>query len=103
MSYAPLGEGNQLRSVPSASEDDLPPSSSASSLRLVSSSSSSLRRTNKNNTLSEPLTSHAGDDGGTNEDPYYVFREDLYRKLDILEESLAEYLRIIHQTVRDVL
>jgi hypothetical protein len=49
--------------------------------------------------LSEPLTS--GDGNGANvDDPFYVFRSDLYRKLDSLDESLAEYLRIVHQTVR---
>jgi hypothetical protein len=43
--------------------------------------------------LKEPLNvSH-------DDDPFYVFREDLYRKLDLVDEGLAEYLRIVHQTV----
>lgn len=44
-----------------------------------------------NPSLQEPLT---------DEDPFYVFREDLYRKLDLVEDGLTEYLRIVHQTVR---
>lgn len=46
--------------------------------------------------LHEPLTSSPQEDV---DDPFHVFREDLYRKLDLVEEGLTEYLRIIHQTV----
>ena len=45
--------------------------------------------------LKEPLT-----DVEVEDDPFYVFREDLYRKLDLVEDSLTEYLRVVHQTVR---
>ena len=51
-----------------------------------------------NSELSEPLTSLDG--GGGDGDPYFVFRADLKKKLDILDEQLAEYLRIVHETVR---
>jgi hypothetical protein len=33
-------------------------------------------------------------------DPFYVFRDDLYRQLSRVDETLAEYLRVVHQTVR---
>lgn len=42
--------------------------------------------------LAQPLTS--------SEDPFDVFRKDLMGKLDLVDESLAELLRIIHHTVR---
>lgn len=70
--------------------------------------------------LSEPLTaipksnnnnngtSHYTDDSTTtahqlpqlSADPFYVFRDDLYRQLSRVDETLAEYLRVVHQTVR---
>jgi len=34
-------------------------------------------------------------------DPFYVFRDDLEKKLECVDESLAEYLRIVHHTVRE--
>ena len=46
-----------------------------------------------NHELKEPLTASHDDD------PFYVFREDLYRKLDLVDDGLAEYLRLVHQTV----
>jgi hypothetical protein len=46
--------------------------------------------------LAEPLTAN----GQGSEDPFFVFRKDLYRKLEQVDEGLAEYLRIVHQTVR---
>eukprot|EP00529_Nitzschia_sp_RCC80_P041707 CAMPEP_0113475054 /NCGR_PEP_ID=MMETSP0014_2-20120614/18916_1 /TAXON_ID=2857 /ORGANISM="Nitzschia sp." /LENGTH=285 /DNA_ID=CAMNT_0000367949 /DNA_START=268 /DNA_END=1122 /DNA_ORIENTATION=- /assembly_acc=CAM_ASM_000159 len=49
-----------------------------------------------NSELSEPLTSLDG--GGGDGDPYFVFRADLKKKLDMLDEQLAEYLRIVHET-----
>lgn len=59
--------------------------------------------------LKEPLTGGVG--GGAmmmmtttnhyeSDDPFYVFREDLYRKLDLVDDGLAEFLRLVHQTVR---
>jgi len=86
MSYTPLDDLNRgkLRTVPSASEDE-----------EQSHRSSSRRDSGTRSALSEPLTSN----GQADEDPFYVFREDLYRKLEHVDESLAEYLRIVHQTV----
>lgn len=64
--------------------------------------------------LSEPLTTvsrsnnnnHFTDGGDTTHqlpqlsaDPFYVFRDDLYRQLSRVDETLAEYLRVVHQTV----
>lgn len=34
------------------------------------------------------------------EDPFYVLRNDLFTKLELVDESLAEFLRIVYQTVR---
>jgi hypothetical protein len=39
--------------------------------------------------LSEPLS-----------DPFYVLRDDLKRKIDHVDEALAEYLRVVFRTVR---
>ena len=36
-------------------------------------------------------------------DPFYVFRDDLYRQLSRVDETLAEYLRVVHQTVSKIL
>lgn len=55
--------------------------------------------------LSVPLTTdedHGARNGGRNQqagDPYYVFRDDLQRKLESVDDSLSEFLRIVHQTV----
>ena len=59
-----------------------------------------------NSDLSEPLTATSvtsvpvdeglGSDAG---DPYFVFRADLKRKLERVDECLAEYLRVINETV----
>lgn len=54
--------------------------------------------TSNRQALSEPLTN--GDQAHISSDPFYVFREDLYRQLERVDESLAEYLRVVHQTVR---
>mmetsp|Transcript_21821 Transcript_21821/g.35125 ORF Transcript_21821/g.35125 Transcript_21821/m.35125 type:complete len:308 (+) Transcript_21821:95-1018(+) len=56
--------------------------------------------------LSEPLTSAStsvvdeslGDDSSFSADPYFVFRSDLMKKLELVDESLTEYLRIVHET-----
>jgi hypothetical protein len=55
--------------------------------------------------LSEPLTTAGtssvvslGSEAG---DPYFVFRNDLQRKLELVDESLADFLRVVHETVRD--
>lgn len=63
--------------------------------RTTSKSRISFRKNPSNAELREPLTN----DVEAANDPFYVFREDLYRKLDIVDEGLAEYLRIVHQTV----
>uniref|UniRef100_A0A7S3P3R1 t-SNARE coiled-coil homology domain-containing protein n=1 Tax=Amphora coffeiformis TaxID=265554 RepID=A0A7S3P3R1_9STRA len=85
MSYTPLDDLNRgnLRTVPSASEDE-----------EQSHRSSSRRDNGTRSALAEPLTAN----GQASEDPFYVFREDLYRKLEHVDESLAEFLRIVHQT-----
>ena len=90
MSYAVLGDLSEgkLRSIPSASEDDMHRSPSTTMGH---------RDVERQSSLSEPLTAN-GD--AASEDPFYVFREDLYRKLEQVDEGLADYLRIIHQTVR---
>lgn len=41
--------------------------------------------------LSEPLTA--------NTDPFFVFRDDLERKLERMDESLAEYMRLVNRVV----
>lgn len=46
--------------------------------------------------LSEPLTA---DEEEHQNDPYYTFRADLMKKLEVVDECLAEFLRVVHQTV----
>ena len=72
----------------------------------VASSRRRFRDKSVNSELSEPLTSVANGDASINDesltgvgDPYFVFRSDLKRKLDSLDEHLAEYLRVVHETV----
>jgi len=70
----------------------------------------------KNSDLAEPVNTSLEDyidetevveSGGSSSsrvvdpgDPYYVFRDDLLRKLELVDESMAEFLRVVHQTVR---
>lgn len=68
----------------------------------VSLASSHRRFTSKkriNSELSEPLTGIADESfGGASGDPYFVFRSDLENKLELVDEFLAEFLRIVHET-----
>ena len=59
--------------------------------------------------LSEPLTitSNASivDESisvstNASSDPYFVFRNDLQNKLDLVDECLTDYLRVVNETVR---
>jgi hypothetical protein len=70
----------------------------------VASSKRRFGRKRINSDLSEPLTSTGAsivdeELGGTTGDPYFVFRRDLQRKLETVDESLADFLRIVHETV----
>ena len=100
MSYAPLDEslfnGNGALQRRSA-DDDYNDEAMLSSTSPSSLSSITLGR-NRRKSLEEPLTDTSEHDESS--DPFYVFREDLYRKLESVDESLAEYLRIVHQSVR---
>lgn len=91
-------------------------------INTISSLSTLEEQNDRRASLSEPLTqsvrnltdnangggvnnSHANGGGDSRiydnpSDPYYVFRDDLYRQLALVDESLAEYLRIVYQTVR---
>jgi len=54
-----------------------------------------------NSELSEPLTSATSivdEELGDSGDPYFVFRADLQTKLEMVDEALTEYLRIVHET-----
>jgi len=54
--------------------------------------------------LSEPLTSNGGrkswdvEKGAHGDDPYFVFREDLLKKVDLVDEGLHRFLRIVDET-----
>ena len=107
MSYAPLDESRGRSINGSASvipvvihhedeEDDKAVQRSPTTFGVGGSTASSSNR----RALSEPLTN--GDQAHISSDPFYVFREDLYRQLERVDESLAEYLRVVHQTVRTV-
>jgi syntaxin 6 len=71
-----------------ANKDDTETVTDAESISLKSSST----RRNHKPELAEPLTA--------NTDPYNVFRDELERKLERMDESLAEFLRLVNRTVR---
>jgi len=48
-----------------------------------------------NSELSEPLT---GGNTAGDSDPYFVFRSDLQNKLEVVDDFLTEFLRIVHET-----
>ena len=58
------------------------------------------RMSNGSPDLKEPLKLPDMEAGVHDDDPFYVFREDLYRKLDLVDEGLQDFLRVVHQTVR---
>lgn len=77
--------------------------------------SRALNKKSSSNELAEPLTGsgieNGHDDHGNNgtqhpgsgdDDPFYVFKDDLHRKLGFMEESLSNYLSVINNTVRTV-
>jgi hypothetical protein len=95
MSYAPIGETSENSANISVSQnDDEVDLDDAFSLRSGMSRKSQLPIE-----LSEPLTNGGSNGGKDQDDPFYVFRSDLYRKLQSVDDSLAEFLRIVHQTV----
>jgi hypothetical protein len=101
MSYAPLsdnsdrGQGHRIQ-VPNGDEHDRESSSSSRPTRSTSASHDPAGG------LSQPLTGSGDEEAGEDADPFYVFRADLYRKLELVDESLAEYLRVVHQTVSQI-
>jgi hypothetical protein len=82
----------RLRAVDNGDGSDVGSLASAS----LTSRSSRLFRKRADPELEAPLN----DPEAQENDPFYVFREDLFRKLDLVDEGLAEYLRIVQQTVR---
>lgn len=101
----------------------MPMASGAASLRSAVSKKSRRARRVDNDELSVPLHLAAGAEGGAgsgfgedqqfedldleapasavplDDDPFYVFREDLTRKLFLVDEALKRYLNVIHDTV----
>ena len=76
----------------------------------IASSRRKFGRKSINSELSEPLTSggvttsslldeELGGFVNGGGDPYFVFRKDLQQKLELVDESLADFLRIVHETV----
>jgi hypothetical protein len=92
MKYSQVGEDGD----DSASRND--------AMSVASSRRQFPRHRRVNSGLSEPLTAASasvvdesfGSDAG---DPYFVFRSDLQSKLELVDEALAEYLRVVHETV----
>eukprot|EP00429_Kryptoperidinium_foliaceum_P000192 CAMPEP_0176019434 /NCGR_PEP_ID=MMETSP0120_2-20121206/9388_1 /TAXON_ID=160619 /ORGANISM="Kryptoperidinium foliaceum, Strain CCMP 1326" /LENGTH=285 /DNA_ID=CAMNT_0017352509 /DNA_START=293 /DNA_END=1147 /DNA_ORIENTATION=+ len=69
----------------------------------VASSKRRFGRKRINSELSEPLTSAGAsivdeELGSTGGDPYFVFRSDLQKKLELVDEALADFLRIVNET-----
>jgi len=123
MQYAPLSDDSVTADSPSSSEIEKGSGEYDSRVNIPGSkvikSLKNSQKTNKH--LSEPLTSPSsldddlilyenGDDMEKNEgssgpsskaddDPFYVFKQDLERKLELVEEALSRYLRVVHDTV----
>jgi hypothetical protein len=102
--------------VSDSSENSSSRMKDSDSLSVVSISSRSTshqrftRHKRINSELSEPLTSpltsstsvldHNESSMSSGGDPYFVFRSDLQNKLESADEYLADFLRIVHETVR---
>jgi hypothetical protein len=102
--------------VSDSSENSSSRMKDSDSLSVVSISSRSTshqrftRHKRINSELSEPLTSpltssasvldHNESSTSSGGDPYFVFRSDLQNKLESVDEYLADFLRIVHETVR---
>ena len=103
--------------VSDSSENSSSRMKDSDSLSVVSISSRSTshqrftRHKRINSELSEPLTSpltssstsvldHNESSTSSGGDPYFVFRCDLQNKLELADEYLADFLRIVHETVR---
>lgn len=103
------GTGRGKRIVRSASDDDDVDDIASRASSRVSLPSFSRKKKPLPSSMSEPLNSatqgHEQDNENSRSssydpgDPFYVFREDLYRKLELVDEALAEFLRVVHQTV----
>lgn len=72
----------------------------------VASSQRKFRRHRRvNSGLSEPLTTadsvvdESLGSGAVSGDPYFVFRSDLQNKLELVDDALADFLRVVHETV----
>ena len=100
MSYEVLDERKHFSNGSSHHSDVERPAmriSSSSSVVSSASGASFLRQQRPPDDLAEPLT---GDlEEGVAEDPFFVFRGDLVAKLDLVDQGLAEFLRVVHQTV----
>jgi hypothetical protein len=105
------GTGKGKRIIRSASDegDDQDDNFSRASSRVSLPSFSRQKKSSLPASMSEPLNASGSaevEENGRNSkdydpgDPFYVFREDLYRKLELVDEALAEFLRVVHQTVR---
>ena len=91
--YATLDEENNGAPPAPHEHEEIDDNDDVQSVSILSrASASTRRRVVDDESLHEPLTA-------AEDDPFYVFREDLYRKLDLVEENLTEFLRIVHQTV----
>lgn len=106
MQYSHLGEESDGSNTPNGSgtsqHNNTYSDVESSSSRPFSTVSLSSRRKSENPELQEPLTTSNNNNnaGVGDDDPFYVFREDLYRKLDLVDDGLSEYLSLVHQTVR---
>ena len=108
---------NEQHETATGSNSTTMPSSSASIKSALSKKSRKSRRRVDNDELSVPLHALSEGDGGDEhdvesgtagaggaavsleDDPFYVFREDLTRKLCLVDEGLKRYLNVIHDTV----
>jgi hypothetical protein len=95
MKYSGVNVGDEVSDDSQRKDDNISVASSKRRFR---------GRGHINSELSEPLTaatsaSIVDEELGDAGDPYFVFRADLQKKLELVDEALAEYLRIVHETV----
>lgn len=94
MSYAQIRESSAHSSTRQGNQNDVDDDDDVVTVRSALSRKSQLPTE-----LSEPLTNGNSTSTVDHNDPFYVFRSDLYRKLELVDETLAELLRVVHQTV----
>ena len=97
------GSFKNNRAMNEAIDDEFRQSLSEPLTAMSKSDSNSNKNNNGSNQNVEDTTTTTHQLPQLSADPFYVFRDDLYRQLSRVDETLAEYLRVVHQTVSKIL